>query len=951
MQARAPLAALLAALACLAACKPAPRATGELRQDPGLGRFELLAEAAATISSRDEIPLRFSHDVEVAQWTASAVRVYSDQRELEVRVVQGEGRRVALLRAVRAWPEGRELEIKTSPLIFDTRGRILDQTLTRSVRVRDAAPPRLQRGSAERAVARLEYDEELARMRLPETELRVAGRRVAHRTFIEGSTLLLVFDRSQPGGASIDVVVDGLEDRDGVAASRHSWAGAIEADGAGPALLTQIPARGAKLAKAGAVALRFDATLDREALTILGSQELRVGFASGDRHVTIEARSGAWSGETLSLRLSGIRGVDGKPGPEVSLRFETVASTPPRILSSHPERAAASLTRGAPIELRSTRPIADASLAKRPSAFHTDHELHLEVVTDGASIAWPYEVARSAVGGDAILTITPRPALAVGTRCVLRGAARSDDGRALPAEDLAPSQFRIVDADAVRIRAPRSQLSVLERVSLRFDRVVLEVLPGAIEVLALGSREIPIAARARIDGSGHEVEIDADLEEGRDYAVCVRSGIAGPRFEDGQRLSPAATRRFEFAVTQRTQPGAKVELRVAGVRTDPREGEVALVPRESCRFQVDELRSSLIASSVRFSLRGHEQRDAAALRSSTDWIGPDGRITLDLSGQLEAGVYALEVEGIDGHAARWTSGVRFEIVERQQARRPFAQIQVVHVDFTARDPRQRGTAWGHDLELLGLIPGETSALHTDALEAVTREVMRSAHEILGRDALGDPGPAAARIRLTREEHAGESSSLVVGGLDPFGPAGRTLGDTSTGYVGRASFDHANRDRRDGRARGFGVFPRELILSEVLFAHARNTPFFRDFAAMCPRFGGTPFGTLAIDARILRGIDLDRAPPNVRARALAWAHAKNGFARAIARLIAHEVGHLVGLVPTGALPRGLRGARDLHAPGRDGNSVMNAHSTWMQLSGRSLFSEVARSYLRGELLVR
>jgi hypothetical protein len=176
------------------------------------------------------------------------------------------------------------------------------------------------------------------------------------------------------------------------------------------------------------------------------------------------------------------------------------------------------------------------------------------------------------------------------------------------------------------------------------------------------------------------------------------------------------------------------------------------------------------------------------------------------------------------------------------------------------------------------------------------------------------------LRLTHRQPPGvPHMQIACGGLDPEGAANRSYGADSTGTLGRAYFDYRNsavNELNIASVPGLGVFPGEMFLFQARI-HIQVYPSFvttfaRRFLKLSPHMGGVPAGADPLDAVVLApGFDVGSATSTQRARYEAVFGAADDWATAVGIILAHEVGHSVGLVADGRLPRGLHGDRSLH----------------------------------------
>jgi hypothetical protein len=284
--------------------------------------------------------------------------------------------------------------------------------------------------------------------------------------------------------------------------------------------------------------------------------------------------------------------------------------------------------------------------------------------------------------------------------------------------------------------------------------------------------------------------------------------------------------------------------------------------------------------------------------------------------ELARGRVRLEVVACDlaGNCAA-PQVVVARVTRLDERERPFAARQVIHLDFASdRSPlgRSDGRAdWREDLERFGLTSaGDPLGIEEELARELAERVRERVQTLL---------EAAPRERLELRLEApplGAHARLCIGGSDPSLPR-RDLGSPSSGLLGRSTFDARNAEHDEQCCRlapALGVFPGELFHAEARSARRAGgtTLFARLFAPLAPELGGTPFGAHPLDARLLDPrFDPARASPAERERAEVVERAAQHLALAVGALVAHELGHMLGLVEPDPLPRGLEGSRGFH----------------------------------------
>jgi hypothetical protein len=191
------------------------------------------------------------------------------------------------------------------------------------------------------------------------------------------------------------------------------------------------------------------------------------------------------------------------------------------------------------------------------------------------------------------------------------------------------------------------------------------------------------------------------------------------------------------------------------------------------------------------------------------------------------------------------------------------------------------------------------------------------------------------------------------------------GESSLGasFLGAATMDVNNLDESQDECGGsaiFGIFPQAI---DDLWGG--ETEFQSSFDPLMASRGGTPVGEDPLDAVVTApGFDPGSASAEELARWVVIENAVDGFAQAIASVIAHESGHLLGLVAHGPTPAGLyggtTGGKTDHNVTPSGanpseNYLMNAGGTFSfeEMTGRNgsplpIFRALNWAYLRNRV---
>ncbi|HEX6810245.1 MAG TPA: Ig-like domain-containing protein [Planctomycetota bacterium] len=294
---------------------------------------------------------------------------------------------------------------------------------------------------------------------------------------------------------------------------------------------------------------------------------------------------------------------------------------------------------------------------------------------------------------------------------------------------------------------------------------------------------------------------------------------------------------------------------------------------------------------------------------------------------------------------------------------PFERTQVVWV---RTDLDRIGTGMSDfdgDLLLLGFnTAGDPIGTNAWMRNLVLNGILAKGNHLYGRGTRGEPlGPGSVGLRFTKRMPIGlPHTQIALGGFDPEGSRTRTYGDESTGILGRAYYDYGNdnpSERNTSTSPGLGVFCREMWLYQTRI-HLQvwpsyQTSFAQKFQPICPDMGGTPAGSHAHDAVVL-STDFDYAAATTaqRARWQVVMDAADDWASVMGVVLAHEVGHSVGLVAPGPAPTGLYGDSSLHDTFAGASDVMApavGYEAMITLDYR--FRDLDLAYLLHRVLLR
>lgn len=237
--------------------------------------------------------------------------------------------------------------------------------------------------------------------------------------------------------------------------------------------------------------------------------------------------------------------------------------------------------------------------------------------------------------------------------------------------------------------------------------------------------------------------------------------------------------------------------------------------------------------------------------------------------------------------------------------------------------------------------------------------------IYGVDADGQPLPGGVPIRLWFEGDEGAPDPADYGGARRFsmialGGDG-DLDDQIGGTFGRALIDYNNQDIEDDTVYGLGVFP--TALARQVLSLPLGALVLQEYRTAT---GGTPFGDEPGDVLFL-GKDLTALDMPDGSFAAQRIDIYNLFvefgALGLASILAHEIGHSLGLVPEGLPPEGLFAgvetdfivslAPDAHVDTEGLNIMQTGGSVnWLEaVSGaRPRFEPPSWAYLTRQLVV-
>lgn len=977
----------------LSACGGGGGAAGEDPSSPGAGvqgsRLTLVranpTDGAIQVAAETALELTFDGALVAESFANSSCGLFRLPDEQRVAGSFAAGGATASIRFVplSALQADTGYELRIGPLACDRTGRIVDQHLRIGFRTVDAAPPRILAASftgsataaSRREPIRLQVSEDIDASSLaarPVLLREANGTDVAVTLALDGTTLFVQPVRDLTGGMQhVLSVTNVLRDRAGnPLAPAWQQAFTTQADTVPPQLVASLPVQGMQdRSPVAPIALEFDESIrlpvaDQPELSLQAGPNRTIACTcrldASQRVLWIEPDELLPAQADVTVRLARVSDLSGNTtSQQLQVAFRTGAdTTPPMLAATSPTQGATNHGRNAPLVVDWSEPMD-----------HGSATTGLRLLTGGAEVACTVEPRN----GGSRWIVVPQQVLPAGASCTLELHGGRDGIR-----------------DAAGNPCPHTN-------SILFAVTQDETLPTAILLPANDSHGVPLNARivALFDSPIDPSSVDPDdlrvatdsgatlpgttslgacgrtirfvpavaLPQGTVLTASVAQGAV--REVGGNALEGALTTRFRtgFAAdTTAPQPS----LTVNEVSTLRNQG--LLVPTHG--FTIDLTAATgagqeLDLTSVVLALNGPAAAPTSVeLLAHATFTATSLSILVPASLQLEPGAWQLgaTVADLAGNRATCTP-VSFEVTEPSARMLPFERMQVVWLRADL-DRNGNGTPdFDDDMLRLGLATaGDPRGTNAWVRNQVLAGIVAKAHELFGRDPAGDPlGSSASPIRFTLEAPAGlPHMQVAIGGFDPLGNPARTYGDSSTGVLGRARYDHRNQnleERNTDAGAGLGVFPGEMYLYQAR-VHRQLYPytltwFAQRFMALCPDMGGTPAGSGPLDAQVLRdGFDWALANSTAQARWTQVLQAADDWAVVTGIITAHEVGHSLGLVAPGPSPSGLLGDATLHESTATAADVMSASVGYeAMLSMPYRFRDLSMAYLRQRILLR
>ncbi|MFN9945369.1 MAG: Ig-like domain-containing protein [Planctomycetota bacterium] len=877
---------------------------------------------------------------------------------------------------------------RLSPLTCDQDGRILDVECAFRFRTVDTSPPRFVDADVAAGATdvvrdrafRLTFDERLdpAAATTATVSLRdVDGNPVAAAVAVDGADVVVDPLADLRGDRQhVLTVTTALRDVAGnplLAAVQRSFRTAV--DTTPPTVLTAWPpANSTGVSPLAHPRFQFTESMD---LATVAPNSLRFRDEAGNPLAyTVTA-----SGDLRSLRV--IPTTPLAPGRNYVLTF-TVGATAVRdvtgnALTSTLTRSFRTGTDAAAPQLVASVPAAGATRVPGDLVAELQFDEALDPAWVGdATVAIEAAGAAAAtlteLGAGNVVRVTPLVPLPPGADCTLRvrggpEGLRDVNGNTLGGDLTIAFRTSVDEGTPSALLLPPEGavgLGCNTGASVTFDAVMdpATLVTGAVELTTDAGGAIP--CDLEVAGSGRSVLLRPRQPRAATsfHRLRVRGGAAGVRRATGTWLpAPLETRFRTGAANDLLAPSVTCTLNgIAAARqqglTMPPAGFTIDLEANDGAGHVDVARCEVL-------LDGPSAAPATATLLAPATLGNGfARMTVPLDTALAPGSWTLRLRVPDlcGNAAT-SAALAFDVVETTTTMLPFERTQVVWIRTDVDlDGNGRGD-FDDDLLRLGFaVDGGHAGSQAFVRRALLDAILAETSRLYGRGPRGEPiGPESVAMRFTtRSPGQAMHMQISVGGFDPSGPPGRAYGSDSTGVLGRAVFDMRNgnpTERNLGGGQALGVFPAEMFLYQAKL-HLQVFPsyattFAQRFRPLCPPMGGTPVGSHPHDAAVLRDdFDPAAATSSERARRETALAAVADWSKVVAIVLAHEIGHSVGLVAPGAAPSGLFGDASLHNSFAGATEVMAANIGYeTMVTMPYAFRDIDMAYLRQRVLVR
>ncbi|MCK5942765.1 MAG: Ig-like domain-containing protein, partial [Planctomycetes bacterium] len=593
----------------------------------------------------------------------------------------------------------------------------------------------------------------------------------------------------------------------------------------------------------------------------------------------------------------------------------------------------------------------------------------VELLVDDA----PWTSVVELVAGNTV-RVTPVLTLPTNTSCtlVLRGGQDGlhDLAGNVPAADTRITFTTSADGELpeAMILPPDGAVSIAvgSRLTVVFDAPMDPATIGPGTILFTDDFGAPIAGSMQLSADDRVVTFtpDATLVANAYYRIRVVGGNTGPRRKTGNWFDDDRLSRFRtsnlidgIAPTIQASINGIPEARRSGLVLPPSGWTIDVSTSDAQSQWVD-------MGSVEVELSGGFGPSPETLLSVAEVGYNTVVVQVPESAALSAGTWTMVVRARDlsGNLGQ-SDTIQFEVDNLSGGAMPFERTQVVWVRTDLDRDNNGRSDFADDMLRLGFATeGDPNGSNAWLERVLLDGILAKANALYKRGQRGEPLDASSvQLRFTTfEPIALPHMQMALGGLDPEGDRTRSYGQESTGVLGRAFYDYRNgnvTERNTSTSPGTGVFPAEMFLYQARI-HQQVYPSFQTvfaskFLPLCPDMGGTPAGSDPLDAVVLQpGFDYENATGSQRARWNTVMAAMDDWAAVIGVILAHEVGHSVGLVAPGAMPNGLFGDSSLHDTFAGAAEVMAPSVGYEAMTTLDYqFRDIDLAYLRQRILLR
>ena len=876
-----------------------------------------------------------------------------------------------------------------SALTSDQTGRILDVSTSFTFRTYDATPPTIasldvQPGAQNQTRTRTftaTFSEAMGAASVTDTSVFLRdqfGTRYAASRTVNGSAVTLDPAADLPGDRLFTLVFTAsVTDRAGnrlATASQTSFRTATDA--LSPSVLTAWPANSSTgISPRVQPTFTFDESMDPatvEAASLLFQDQFGslVPFAidcSTDQR-TLRVRPTVTLQDNRSYTLAFLLG----NAAATDVSGNALGTTTARAFTTGSDATAPALASSSPTDGETRVPGSVVVSAVFDEALDINYvtTANVTLTVDGAP--WTAVVDMSSA---TTVRVTPVQLLPTGAQCVLllRGG---QDGLHDLAGNVLANDTTITFQTSTDSRTPgalllppdgTTSIATNSRVSVVFDVPMDTATLTASTVTVTDDAGVPIAGTTTAHSDRRTVAFtpNTPFAAFTYYRIRVLGGSTGARAASGNWLPTDRTARFRTANGTDSAPPS-VTATVNGIQAARLEGLV--LPPSGFTIDVttgDSGSQWVDMGAIDVLLSGTGTAPGAAtLRGAATISYGSLRVQMPAEQPLAEGNWTLSVlvRDLAGNLAT-SNSLAFTVGAATANVVPFERTQVVWVR-TDLDRDGNGIAdFDDDMTRLGLATaGDPIGTNATMRALLLDGVLAQSNHLYGRGSRGEPlDSGSVALRFTKRQPIGLlHTQMALGGYDPEGSRTRAFGDDSTGVLGRAYYDYRNGnpgERNTSTSPGLGIFPGEMFLYQAKIHQqvwpAYQTVFAQRFRPLCPAMGGTPAGSHALDAIVLSpNFDYATATTPQRARWQNLMDAADDWATVVGIILAHEVGHSVGLVAPGAAPSGLFGDSSLHDTYAGAAEVMAPSVGYeAMLSLEYQFRDIDLAYMRQRVLLR